>query len=105
MSKLEELLTIQGNKCAICHKPMKLEGGKFDFKKAVMGHIVDRKDGGGDEIENRQLEHYACHRQRHAVPKTSKPCAQCGKLHATKYRRCDECKHAMTLLNAGLGIS
>jgi hypothetical protein len=99
----ETIVALHGNQCAICHKPVNVETLQ-PFVRTI-GHKVAPKDGGGDEIENRQLEHYQCNRQRHHVPRTLKPCLDCGAMHDAKYRRCDECKYAMTLLNAGVGCS
>jgi RNA-directed DNA polymerase len=50
----------QQGRCPVCGQPLREE------EDWHMHHRVRRADGGGDELENLELLHANCHRQRHS---------------------------------------
>jgi 5-methylcytosine-specific restriction protein A len=50
-----------GGICQLCHKLV-----QGDDRDAHVDHIVEKADGGTDELSNLRLVHRSCHSRRHA---------------------------------------
>lgn len=58
--RYRRLFSRQGGCCPVCHQPLE-NGEELHFH-----HVVPKKLGGTDELDNLRLVHYYCHRQIHS---------------------------------------
>lgn len=57
----KQVIARDGGLCQMCGKPVTMEAGD-----AHIDHIVPKRDGGTDALENLQLLHRACHSKKTA---------------------------------------